>query len=101
MNATTRATLPPLLRAELRLNSWRTDSGGPTSLGTISTRPVRSSRTASSPSIRASSSSFSAAWTAGTEAAWPNRWATSIRQCQSFFEYGCALQVTSSTAAST
>ena len=34
------------------------------------------------------------------DAAWPNRWATSSRQCQSLFEYGWALQVTSSVAAS-
>ena len=67
----------------------------------ISTRPVRCSRTASSPSMPASSSSFSAVWTAGTDAAWPKRWATSTRQCQSAFEYGWALHVTISTAAST
>ena len=40
-------------------------------------------------------------WTAGAAAAWPKRWATSSRQCQSCLEYGWALQVTSSTAAST
>src|SRR5947209_16562591 len=70
--------------ARICLNSWRTDSGRPhISSLTISTRPSRTSRTASSPSIPASSSSLSAVWTAGAAAAWPNRWATRIRQCQS------------------
>ena len=48
-----------------------------------------------------SSSSFSVPWTVSAAAAWPKRWATSSRKCQSYFEYGCALQVTSSVAAST
>ena len=37
-------------------------------------------------SIPASSSSFRAVWTAGTDEAWPNRWATIRRQCQSLRE---------------
>ena len=55
-----------------RLNSSRTDSGRP-HICITSTRPVRTSRTASSPSMPASSSNFRAAWTAGLDAAWPKR----------------------------
>ena len=54
--------------ARMRLNSSRTDSGRP-HICTTSTRPLRTSRTASSPVIPASSSSLSAPCTAGTAAA--------------------------------
>src|SRR6201999_2868793 len=47
-----------------------------------------------------SSSSFIVPCTVGAAAACPNRCATSSRKCQSLREYGCALQVTSSVAAS-
>ena len=47
-----------------------TDSGRP-HIGSTSTRPLRTSRTAISPSMPASSSSFSVPWTAGAAAAWP------------------------------
>ena len=39
-------------------------------------------------------------WTVGAAAAWPKRWATRIRQCQSAREYGWALHVTRNVAAS-
>ena len=52
--ATTRA----IYCARMRRNSWRTDSRRP-HICTVSTRPVRSSRSTSSPRIPASSSSFS------------------------------------------
>ena len=72
--------------------------GAPTRAAPTSGRPRRA-RCApraprARPSMPASSSSFSAPCTAGAAAAWPKRWATSIRQCQSCCEYGCALQVT-------
>ena len=85
--------------ARMRRNSCRTDSGRP-HIWVVSTRPVRHSRRTSSPSMPASSSSFSVPCTAGAAAAWPNWWATRIFQCQSWCEYGSALHVTTSVAAS-
>src|SRR3954453_15481238 len=73
--------------ARMRRNSWRTDSGRP-HICVVSTRPVRTSRKASSPGMPWSSRSLSVPWTAGAAAAWPNWWATMIRQCQSWWEYG-------------
>ncbi len=86
--------------ARMRRNSCRTDSGRP-HIWVVSTRPVRHSRRTSSPAMPASSSSFSVPCTAGAAAAWPNWWATRSFQCQSWCEYGSALQVTTSVAAST
>ena len=74
-------------------NACTADSGRP-HVCVTSTRPLRTSRSARSPAIPASSSSLSAPCTAGTAAAWPKRWATRMRQCQSCLEYGCALHVT-------
>ena len=76
-----------------RRNASRADSGRP-HICTTSTRPPRTSRRTSSPSMPASSSRRSVPCTAGTAAAWPKRCATRMRQCQSCLEYGCALHVT-------
>ena len=70
---------------KVRASSWRTDSGRP-QVWTTDARPVRTSRRASSPAMPAWSSRRRALWTAGTAEAWPKRWATRIRQCQSCFE---------------
>ena len=78
--------------ARRRRNSSRADCGRPQPC-VISARPLRVSRTTISASIAASSSSASAPWTVGAEAAWPKRCATSRRQCQSCLEYGRALHV--------
>ncbi len=85
--------------ARVRRNSSRTDCGRP-HMGCTSTRPSRSWRSASSPSMPASSSIPSVACTTGAAAAWPKRCAHRMRQCQSWFEYGWALQVTMKLAAS-
>ncbi len=92
-----RGTAPPASRrrarrrhqlsycARRRRNSSRTDCGRP-HICVTSARPARTSRTASSPSMPASSSRPSVQCTAGAAAAWPKRWATSRRQCQSCWE---------------
>ncbi len=85
-------------------NSSRTDSVRP-HICRVSTRPgARLANCAQPPPVmpvRRRAASCPAVCTAGTEAAWPKRWATSRRQCHSRLEYGCALQVTSSVEAST
>ena len=69
----------PSLRAQAAELLRGTDSGRPQSWMT-STRPSRTSRSASSPAIPASSSSFSVPWTTGAAAAWPNWCATMMPQ---------------------
>ena len=86
-SATTRATTG----TRRRRNSWRTDSGRP-HICVVSTRPgAQLAQHQLAARCPASSSSFSVPCTAGAAAAWPNWWATSSRQCQSWLEYGCAL----------
>src|SRR5215217_1030801 len=85
--------------ARRRLNSWRTDSGRP-HIWTTSTRPVRASRSASSPAMPSWSSSASVPRTVSGAAACPKLCAERRRQCQSCSEYGMALICTSRLAAS-
>src|SRR5205814_2023639 len=57
--------------ANRRRNSWRTDSGRP-HVGSTGTRPLRTSRTASSPVTPSRSSAVSVPCTVSGAAAWPN-----------------------------